>query len=43
MFQKKIEEIFKELLNGFGTAGGILVVSYDSNVADQDKLLCKGL
>ena len=43
MFQRKIEEIFKELPNVFGIADDILVVGYDRNGKDHDDTLqrCK--
>ena len=42
MFQK-IDEIFKEVPNVFGIEDNILVVGYDSNGADHDRMLCKEL
>ena len=39
MFQHKIDEIFKNLLNVFGIADDILVVSYDSDGKDHDEML----
>ena len=43
MFQQKINEIFKNLLNVFGIADDILVVGYDSDVKDHDEILCQVL
>ena len=39
MFQQKIDEIFKKLPNVFGIADDILVVGYDSDSKDHDKML----
>ena len=35
MFQLKIDEIFKDLLNVFGIADDILVIGYDSDGKDH--------
>ena len=35
MFQRKIKEIFKSLLNVFGIAGGILIIGYDCRDHDR--------
>ena len=37
MLQRKIDEIFKELLDLFGIAPDTLVVAYDDDSADDDK------
>ena len=37
MFQRKIGEIFTDILNVFGIADDILVVGYNKDVADHDK------
>ena len=39
MFQWKINEIFKNLLNVFGIAGDILVVGYNSDDEDHNEML----
>ena len=39
MFQRNIDEIFKELSNVFGIADNILVVGYEDNGKDYDKTL----
>ena len=39
MFQRKIDEIFKDLLNVFGIADDILVVGYDADGKDHDDTL----
>ena len=36
MFQRKINEMFKDLLNVFDIADDILVVGYDINGKDHD-------
>ena len=36
MFQHKIDEIFSDMPNIFGTADDILVIGYDKNGADYD-------
>ena len=36
MFQRKIDEIFKELPNVFGTADDMLFVGYDRDHTDYD-------
>ena len=41
MFQCKIDEIFKELPNLFGIADDILIVGYDADGKDYDRLLKK--
>ena len=43
MFQQKIDEIFKDLQNKLGILDDILVVGYDSNGKDHDKMLQKVL
>ena len=40
MFQRKIDEIFKELSNVFSIADDILVAGYEADGKDHDK--CKG-
>ena len=37
MFQRKIDEIFNDTPNVFGTADNILVIGYDKDRADHDK------
>ena len=37
MFQRKIDKIFKELPNAFGTADDILVVGYEADGKDHGK------
>ena len=37
MFQRKIDEIFKGLLNVFGVADDILIVGYDADDKDHDR------
>ena len=37
MFQKKMDDIFKQLPNIFATADNILIVCYNHNSADHDK------
>ena len=39
MFQRKIDEIFKDLLNVFDIADDILVVGYEADGKDHDKIL----
>ena len=39
MFQRKIDEILKDLSNVFGTADDILVVGYDRDGKDHDDTL----
>ena len=39
MFQRKRDEIFKDLPNVFGIAGDILVVGYDVDGKDHDDTL----
>ena len=39
MYQRKIDEIFKDLPNVFGTAEDILVVGYDVDGKDHDDTL----
>ena len=39
IFQRKIDEIFRQLPNALGTADDIMVVSYDSDGADNDRTL----
>ena len=36
MFQRKIDDIFKELPNAFGIANDILAVGYDNDGMDHD-------
>ena len=43
MFQRKKDEIFKDLPNVFGVAYDILVVGYDSDGKDHDGTLQKVL
>ena len=43
MFQWKIKEIFKDLLNVFGIADDILGVGYGSDDKDHDKMISKVL
>ena len=42
MFQRKNDEIFKELSNVFSTADDILVVGYEADSKDHDKNITKG-
>ena len=37
MFQRKIDEIFKDLPNVFGIADDILIAGYDSDGKDHNK------
>ena len=37
MFQRKIDDIFKDLPNGFGIAGDILVVGYETDDKDHNE------
>ena len=37
MFQWKIDEIFKDLSNEFGTADDVLVVGYEADGKDHDE------
>ena len=37
MFQRKIDEIFNDMPNVFGTADDILVIGYNKNGADHDE------
>ena len=39
MFQRKIDEIFKDLPNVFGIVGNVLVVAHDRNGKDHDDML----
>ena len=39
MFQRKINKIFKGLLNIFGIADGFLIVGYDADGRDHDQTL----
>ena len=39
VFQQKINEIFKDLLNVFGIADAILLVGYDSDGRDKERIL----
>ena len=39
MFQRKLDEIFRELSNVFGIADDILVVGYGDDGRDHDNLL----
>ena len=39
MFQQKIDEIFKCLLNTYGIADDLLIVGYDADCRDHDKAL----
>ena len=41
IFQRKLDEIFKELPNKFGIAYDILVVGYNQVDADHDAVLCR--
>ena len=43
MFQRKIDEIFKDLTNVFGIADDILAVGYDQSGKDHDNTLWKVL
>ena len=43
MFQRKIDEIFKELSNMFGIADDIIVVGYDTDGKDHDETLWRVL
>ena len=43
MFQQKIDEIFNNMPNVFGTADDIMVVGYDDDGRDHDKTVCKVL
>ena len=38
-FQYRIDEIFKVLPNVFGIADDILIIGYDGDVKDQDRML----
>ena len=40
MFQHKIDKIFNDMPNVFGTADGILVVGYNDNGRDHDETVC---
>ena len=42
MFQRQIDEIFREMPNIFGSADDILMTAYNSNGADYDRILKKG-
>ena len=39
MFQRKIDEIFNDISNVFGIADDILVIGYDKDKADHDKVV----
>ena len=39
MFQRKVNEIFKELSNVFSIAGDVLVVGYKDDSTDHDRML----
>ena len=39
MFQRKTNEIFKGLPNVFGTADDILIVGYDADGTDHDRIM----
>ena len=39
MFQRKINKIFKDLPNVFSIAGDILVVGYEADSKDHDKIV----
>ena len=41
MFQRKIDEIVKELPNVFSIVDDMLVIGYDSNGATYDRTICK--
>ena len=41
MFQRKTDEIFKELPNAFGIADEILVKGYDKDGRDYNTMLCR--
>ena len=43
MFQQKIDEIFNDMPNMFVIADDILVVGYDDNGRDHDKMVHKVL
>ena len=48
MFQRKIDELFKDLLNLLGIADTILAVGYDDSGRDHDKhcrvlLICRNV
>ena len=43
MFQWKIDEIFKDVLNVFGIAGDILVAGYEAHGKDHDETVQRGL
>ena len=43
MFQRKIDEIFRELPNIVGIADNILVGEYEDDGKDHDKTLWRGL
>ena len=43
MFQRKIDEIFKDFPNVFGTADDILVVGYEADGKDHDETVQKML
>ena len=43
MFQRKIDEIFKELPNVFATDDDILVVGYEADGTDHDKTVWRML
>ena len=43
MFQRKIDEIIKDLPNVFGIKGDILIIGYDSNGTCHDRTLHKSI
>ena len=43
MFQYKIDEIFSDMPNVFGTVDGILVIGYDEDGVDHDAAVHKVL
>ena len=43
MFQRKIDEIFKDLPNVFSIADGILVAGYEADGKDHDKTVLRVL
>ena len=42
MVQRKIDEIFKDILNVFGIADDILVAGYEADGKDHDKTVLEG-
>ena len=43
MFQRKIDEIFRELLNVYCITDNMLIVGYDDNRKDHNRKLCREL